>query len=462
MDLVEFKEQAKLENQVRLLKAKLEAQEARTAAGTRTPNASVEPTAEILSSLQDLAAENAKLRVELERQRTENVELRQENKKLKAGDSTRSYWLASMLSSSRRQPAADDRAPAARQSTPQDHASAGSRQKASLSSQNGPGGGADTAAAGTRGEHEDTCASWVRDRDGGLYLYPPLSDFWEDVPCSGIPLLRSGSEVHIKLGPNVLLVDGKGRSLMWQHWMPRSRGYRRSMAFIVERRAERQSGSQKRPSAEVPDDGSLGIVFALRSVQSGKYVVEGGLIDWYCMQATGERPEDAAVFTLVPLMPSKASSQVNSPERARAPAHMFALRLSGEDKLLSIQKNGYIKMIAVADLDNGIDNDTMAMAFECLQPVSSYEIVFHSKQIGIKVGQEVPLHVSGFTTMQSASGLPEVGPAENSGRVHIGDVIMSVNGKDIDGVSRTDALTTIANTRRPVTLVFKVADSLVG
>jgi hypothetical protein len=302
----------------------------------------------------------------------------------------------------------------------------------------------------------------VRARDGGLYLYPPLSDFWEDVPCSGIPLLRSGSEVHIKLGPNVLLVDGKGRNLMWQHWMPAKRGYRRSMAFVVERRAERQSGSQRSPSAEVPDDGSLGIVFALRSVQSGRYIVEGGMLDWYCMQATCERPEDAAVFTLVPLMPSKASSQANSPEGARASAHMFALRLSGEDKLLSIQKNGYVKMTAVADLDKGIDNETMAMAFECLQPVSSYEIVFHSKQIGIKVGQEVPLHVSGFTTMQSASGLPEVGPAENSGRVHIGDVIKSVNGQDIEGVSRTEALTLIANTRRPVTLVFKVAESLVG
>ncbi|CAK0799795.1 unnamed protein product [Prorocentrum cordatum] len=85
VDLAEFKEQAKLENQVRLLKAKLEAQEARAAAGTRTPNAAAEPTAEILSSLQDLAAENAKLRVELERQRTENVELRRENQKLRAG-----------------------------------------------------------------------------------------------------------------------------------------------------------------------------------------------------------------------------------------------------------------------------------------------------------------------------------------------------------------------------------------
>mmetsp|Transcript_7430 Transcript_7430/g.21124 ORF Transcript_7430/g.21124 Transcript_7430/m.21124 type:complete len:235 (-) Transcript_7430:16-720(-) len=233
------------------------------------------------------------------------------------------------------------------------------------------------------------------------------------------------------------------------------------MAFIVERRAERQSGSQRMPSDQVPDDGSLGIVFALRSVQSGRYVVEGGMLDWYCMQATGERPEDAAVFTLVPLMPSKASPQISTPEMARASAHMFALRLSGQDKLLSIQKNGYVKMTAVADLDSGIDNETMAMSFECLQPVDSYEIVFHSKQIGIKVGQEVPLHVSGFTAMQSASGLPEVGPAENSGRVHIGDVIKSVNGQDIDGISRSDALTMIASTRRPVTLVFKVADSFV-
>merc|ERR1712232_1466776 len=81
VSLVEFKEQAKLENQVKALQASLEAQERESENRSRR-NSMSEPPAEILEALQMLAAENAKLRVELDRTKAENAELRSENAKL--------------------------------------------------------------------------------------------------------------------------------------------------------------------------------------------------------------------------------------------------------------------------------------------------------------------------------------------------------------------------------------------
>merc|ERR1712217_773468 len=77
--------------------------------------------------------------------------------------------------------------------------------------------------------------------DTGLRIFPPLSQFWQDVPFAGLPLLKSGSEVHIKLGPNVLTVDRKGKGLGWENRMrKRHLGYLRSMNFVIDRRAERR------------------------------------------------------------------------------------------------------------------------------------------------------------------------------------------------------------------------------
>merc|ERR1712178_608220 len=71
--------------------------------GTAAPSA--EPSGDILDALQALAAENQKLRVELDRVKTENASLRQENKELRAGASKRDDWFSfSILSGGKKKP----------------------------------------------------------------------------------------------------------------------------------------------------------------------------------------------------------------------------------------------------------------------------------------------------------------------------------------------------------------------
>merc|ERR1712099_118526 len=97
----------------------------------------------------------------------------------------------------------------------------------------------------------------------------------------------------------------------------------------------------------------------------------------------------------------------------------------------------------------------MACSIEYLLPCSSYMITTDESQVGIIVGKELPLRVMGFKTVsQDAHYLP--GPAERTGRVRVGDLITSVDGQDISGLSRSEALKLITN-QRPVTLGFTVA-----
>merc|ERR1740121_390599 len=111
-------------------------------------------------------------------------------------------------------------------------------------------------------------------------------------------------------------------------------------------------------------------------------------------------------------------------------------------------------------MDGGIINETMAFSVETLQPCNTYELTFETKQIGLTVGKDLPLRVVGFTAIPQPNNkgtyeTPTVGPAECTGRVHIGDQIIAVNGQDIAGIPRKDAVEMIA-CKRPVSLEFRV------
>jgi len=432
VQLAEFKEQAKLENQVRALQAKLAEQE-------KVANA---PPTEVLEALHTLTSENAKLREELERTRAENATLRRENQELRASQSTRTDWLNFLRSRKAPPPTEEDRP--CPSTTPTVSTQADEMTE-----------GGSTASAC------NAVAAEAAPPRPSLQFYPPLSEFWGDMPCSELPMLMSGTEVHIKFGANLLLVDDVTKHLMWQSWMPSAKGYRRSMSFSIERRAERLSVSRGSVGSmdEEPigpgdplDRGRLGLAFALRSVLTSQYVCVGGMLKGYCMQVNGERPEDAAVFTFVPQEGSHKSGSVES--------HLFALRLLSENKLLSLRKDGYVSMTAVADKDNGFVDDTMAASIECLLPCTSYEITVYEKQIGIIVGKELPLQVVGFRPNQE-NGTPEPGPAERTGRVHVGDIITRVNGIPLDNAPRDEAMALITGAR-PVNLSFAVADESNG
>ncbi|CAE7235078.1 MYO5B [Symbiodinium natans] len=429
VSLAEFKEQAKLENQVKALKAKLEAQERAASATSATSSEATQAPAEILEALQALAAENAKLHMEIDKLRAENDKLRRQNHQLRASETTRGAWLQSFTRS--RKHIDDDR-------------SVG-RDNASECEKEDHGTLTPRAFATTAPETPQQVLS--------LQLYPPLNEFWEDVPCKGIPYLQTGSLVHVKMGPNILLVDLHGKSLVWQAWMCNHSGYRSSMGFIVERCVE-QKPKQKRFSllGSSPKDeracqeGNIGEAFVLRSSWTKKYVKIGGLLDWYALQVSGRSADDAAVFTYKPLHSGDSNNE----------SYSFALKLHGKDKYLSLQPDGSVSVDKVSD-DSVGNNHSLIAGFECLLPATSYDIVIYEQQIGLTVSKDLPLRVVGFKNVVHSGRPPEAGPAEASGRVRVGDVITSVNGQDVTKWER-QAVLSLINEKRPVTLRFLSID----
>jgi len=493
-NLAEHKEQAKLENQVKALQARLAAAETQSVSMK-------EPPQEVLEALQALAQENAKLRVELQKVKEENVTLRQENHELRAGQSRKLDFMTWMRTNATVNKEHDQAHGFQQQLSPRGgsnsiHMPQQSHQGSALTSTVTPPkrGVAEVASsavssiaskrqsvqatltdkfssalAGAKknitGEGVTSATPSPEKRPPGpgcdqiyqdLQLFPPLNEFWEDVPCAEFPLLRTGSEVHIKLASNILYVGENGKSLQWASWMMSSRGYRRSMAFVLERRSEQRSGGVRRGSLlqddDPPppvDDNSLGLAFALRSEYTKKYVVMGGLFDFYRMQVTAEKPEEATVFTMVPLG--------NSEDGVGPAAYSLAIKVLSESKMLALRKDGYVGMETVNDADKEIVNDKMAAAIECLKPLSSYQITCEEKQIGLAVGKQLPLKVVGFNSVTGEGGFAaaEPGPAERTGRVKIGDLIKSVNGVDVAGLPRSDVIGLIGS-KRPVNLGFAV------
>lgn len=266
------------------------------------------------------------------------------------------------------------------------------------------------------------------------------------------------------------MVDEK--YLVYRDWMPGQAGYRRSMAFFVERRHKSRAAS----GGDVKQDELIGVsaddvdlqdmasyrgsAFALRSALTGRYVRPGGILDWGCLLVTADKPEEAAVFAFVPLAHAAAAPPpaVEAPaaEGAAAPAaadpsaYHFGLRLVSENKMLKLRHDGYIHAASVT----GIAAADMAASVEVLRPRQYYEIKVPEKHIGLLVSKDLPLRVVGFNTSNKST---EPGPAERTGRVRIGDVISTVDGLPLTGVPRNEALAIIATCRRPVTLGFTVS-----
>eukprot|EP00927_Polykrikos_kofoidii_P057537 TRINITY_DN5167_c0_g1_i1.p1 TRINITY_DN5167_c0_g1~~TRINITY_DN5167_c0_g1_i1.p1 ORF type:complete len:1365 (-),score=320.45 TRINITY_DN5167_c0_g1_i1:45-4139(-) len=450
-DLAEFKEQAKLENQVKALQQRIRSLEAGGGGGGGggcggyTAPSSNAPSAEVLEALEALANENARLRVELEHVRADNIALRRENKQLRAGQSIKSDWLTFITRSNQQEE--KGRKVGRKRDLLTDHSLDVSDHVTSDSDADSGNVLPTPVAAPPKLQQ--------------LQLHPPLTEFWENVPCDGIPILESGTEVHLKLGKCVLMLDDMGKSLIWRALKPEDKGYTRSMAFLLEKRTELRASSQRGSISSLNDisqvgpaydNNLLGVAFAIRSALTGKYVVTGGLLAGYCLQATGDRPEDAAVFTFVPLCDGQGAQDSHAAEFS------FAVRLLEESRMLQLRKDNYVDLKAVSetDFDKDVDFETMAVSFECLLPCTSYELFINECQIGITVGKDLPLRIIAFKQVSQEEGqAPGPGPAELTGRVHLGDVIAHVDGQDISGVSRYDALSLIA-CKRPVTLGFEV------
>eukprot|EP00933_Yihiella_yeosuensis_P081611 TRINITY_DN95266_c0_g1_i1.p1 TRINITY_DN95266_c0_g1~~TRINITY_DN95266_c0_g1_i1.p1 ORF type:complete len:653 (-),score=126.86 TRINITY_DN95266_c0_g1_i1:262-2220(-) len=435
LDLKEFKEQAKLENQIKALQAKLEAQEKASKENVATVVVN-EPPTEVLEALQALRTENAKLRVDVEQLRAENAKLRHENRELQAKDATREEMLASFKRSKRYD--------LERSST------ASTRDDSNFT--DGESSSSSSRSAGSSGRSR---SSSIRETPEALQLFPPLAEFWEDVPFCGLPLLMNGSRIHIKLGPNILLVDMHGKHLVWKGWMHQQRGYRRSMTFIAERPKPQKTtnwlgSAEEDKSASEAENTFVGETFVLRSALTQNYVKVGGLLDWYRLLVTGQDPSDAAIFSAQGPFPGISGDGAT---------FFFGLKLAGQNKIMCLRDDGSIAMDAISPADQGKKKSTIAAAVECLLPATSYDILVQEQHIGLTVSKDLPLRVVGFKdVVNEATKMPEPGPAERTGRVQIGDVITTVNGQDISALPRRDAIDLI-NARRPLQLGFKTASA---
>lgn len=233
--------------------------------------------------------------------------------------------------------------------------------------------------------------------------------------------------------------------LMEQHKDKEKRSKRSRLSSVFAR-----TSSTEDPCLEVPDhDTCIGDQFCLRSSLSGKYVSCGGVFD-RCLQATAENAEDAAVFTITTI----ASAAAGNPNEMFDNFYRFGLRLQGGKKYVNLREDGYIHASAVADdAMASIENETMAASIEYLVPSKTYEITVNEVQIGLTIGQDLPLRVVGFFSVVNKDGHPQPGPAERTGRVRVHDIITHVNGQDIAGFPRKAVLGMIA-CKRPIELRF--------
>lgn len=437
-DLVEAKEQAKLENQVRALQQKLAAQEAAfkeaalKEAAQKGPCAeSAEPPKELLDTLSRLQAENQKLRAENEKQRTEISQLKKENQQLRAEQSARGDVLNSIHREREHKQARGDEAAEGRNSSMEPQA----RRSTSGQSVQGQGPKSPNRSSTVSAPAANT-TSW---------LYKPLWNFWQDIECSMIPLIKSGSEVHIKLGANIVMVEetSKNQSLTWMPCMNKADGYRRSMAFYIERPTDIGSA-----------DNSLGNTFTLRSALTLRYVSLSRTMQGLRLRASGTKPEEAAVFTYEPLAATSMSEGVGlADEVGSAVEHLCFIQLNHDKKLLRLSTDGHVVMQAVQDSDMTIRNTRITASFEQLLTRGCYEIEVEQQHIGITLSKETPLKVVSLVDwpLNRANGPPAV----TSGRVHAGDILSSISGQDVRGIPCNDVLDMIA-CKRPVTLGFTV------
>ena len=69
------------------------------------------------------------------------------------------------------------------------------------------------------------------------------------------------------------------------------------------------------------------------------------------------------------------------------------------------------------------------LQLEKLEDKPVFSVMFSEKSLGMKVSNTMPLTVVGWNDLKS--GLP--GEAEKIGSIHVGDVIVAVNGEKTDG-----------------------------
>mmetsp|Transcript_26115 Transcript_26115/g.93175 ORF Transcript_26115/g.93175 Transcript_26115/m.93175 type:complete len:185 (-) Transcript_26115:178-732(-) len=154
-------------------------------------------------------------------------------------------------------------------------------------------------------------------------------------------------------------------------------------------------------------------------------------------------------------------SPSDSMEHLRAKQLLVALRVVDGPKpghFVRVRPDGYVNVAPPAAGGNALqrslapdDKLTPLLSVELLVPLHSYEITFHASQLGLIVSKTMPLRVVRFK--DAGAGAPT---AELSGRIGVGDVLSTADGRDLTNCSRREAVDFITSSR-PITIGFKVA-----
>ncbi|KAJ8600328.1 hypothetical protein CTAYLR_000646 [Chrysophaeum taylorii] len=531
--LAEAREQAKLENQLEAMQARLEAMEdANKAMAAQAAAAQEEDhtSAEVMHLLQQLRADNDRLRKEAATLKDENAALKRRVSDLEANQSMRMDWLAAARQTfshpqetpSRPPPVRPPRPAPSQTAATDDRRSSVSRFAnvvASLGFGATPapkGGGVGTVVSSLPATPENkpdrpTAAkvSGGGDKRRAPHIALPLNRFWQDVPAASLEgaLPRRDAEVvlvHLKVGGQYLCATGgpveppnggggggggggsvvasspskqqtpqdeHNRYVRCEAPSPgddqQPAGYRTAMTFRVER------------VDDASEEGLARCKFHLKSELTGGYLCVGGLFQRYCLVASAPTRAEATTFQfvarrkddddddadLLATSPDEYDSttprDAASMERLRARQLLVALRVVDGAKMghfVRVRPDAYVNVappgstaVAKGAALPPDDRVTPLLSVELLVPLQSYEITFVSSQLGLIVSKTMPLRVVRFK--DSATHAPA---AELSGRIGIGDVLITADGRDLITCSRREAVDIITSTR-PITIGFRVA-----
>ena len=481
----EAREQAKLENRLAAMEAKLRDAQAKKGE---------EDGALVANALTELRSDNALLRKDNEKLKSENAQL-----KKKVSDLEQEKVLqADVLAASRAAHVAPKAEIKKQAASPR---AAKTPQKEKQSRFAALVGSLGFGHTPTERDVPPTPASGRRDRRAP-HIARPLNRFWQDVPAgslvSALPTQAGDvARVHLKVGGQYLCATGArgcaleplpqlkspsanpsdGRDACYLRCEPPVQvsaqvarangqtganggdfGYRTAMAFVVETAAE---GS-----------------FRLRSELTGGYVCVGGLFQRYCLCASAPTAAEATAFEFVARQlngneepvgepdPSSPGGRDASMERLRAQQLLVALRASDGPKrghFVRVRPDAYVNVAPPASPDAARgalpadDRTTPLLSVELLVPLGSYEVTFVASQLGLIVSKTMPLKVVRFKDV----GVSLAPAAELSGRIAVGDVLASADGRDITQCSRREAVDQITSTR-PITIGFRVGGAVPG
>jgi len=179
------------------------------------------------------------------------------------------------------------------------------------------------------------------------------------------------------------------------------------------------------------------------------------------VQDTAARPRTSISSGSRPSMPSMQGSATAAAAKASRAAAMFKDKaktpnlttMNTKMKKVMPSKFPYKPNMRQSGAKGLGDPGNPAADSQHAQRTEEVSIVVEEKDLGANWSADLPFRVESFRLVQQDGGSPELGPLERFGKISPGDVLKSVNDMDVSDFPHI-AITGLLNRERPVTLVF--------